>query len=225
MKKSNFIVIVSLLFLSIVFSQCKKLTEDVECLTPANIEIKNITTNSADVSWSAAADASQYLVNYRKAGSGAGFSVLRVTSGTSGQIINLAANTTYEYKVQTNCPSSNSNYSDLKTFRTLSNNEFYIAQKWRIKQLKENNVNTSLGIDDYMDFKTNGNLEQSLTIGGSPLVTNGSWSFFAEFDSVKISLNSTKNWSIHLLDSQNFILLKQTSNPFPTTDTLALEKF
>jgi hypothetical protein len=224
MKNISKITIVIILALPLVLSQCKKLTEEPDCLFPASISIANITNVSADASWTAAEDASQYLFEYRKLGT-TSFTVLRITSGTTAKIINLASGSTYEYRVQTNCPGSNSNYSDVKQFRTMSNNEFNIVKKWRMKFYKENNVEIALGANDYFDFAAGGGLTQSLTISGSPVVSSGNWSLFSNNDSISLTLTSVKKWRIESLSATNFLLIKNSAAPLTTVDSLRFEAF
>lgn len=212
------------LAVTILSSSCKKLTEDPECIFPGSITIKNITNVAAEASWAAAADAKQYLFEYRKAGT-TSFTVVRVTSGTSTKIINLASGTAYEYRVQTNCPASNSGYSEIKQFTTLSNNQFFIVKKWRMKFYKENNVEVALGANDYMDFAQGGGLSQSLTVGGNPVVANGSWTLFSDNDSITLSLNATKKWKVETLTASNFLLIKTAAAPLTTIDSLRFEAF
>lgn len=224
MKKISNLKFALLLLFPLVFSQCKKLTEEPECIFPASIKVEGITNVSADASWNAAEDAEQYLFEYRKVGA-ATYTVVRVTSGTSTKILNLASATNYEYRVQTNCPGSNSSYSEVKQFTTLSNSEFFIVKKWRMKFFKENNVEVALGANDYLDFTSGGALSQSLTVGVSPVVTNGTWSLYSNNDSVSINLSSTKKWKIQSIDAGNFLLIKAAAAPQTTVDSLRMESF
>lgn len=224
MKIKSQIIVACLLALPLLISQCKKLTEEVDCEFPATVTLNNITNSSADASWSASAEAQQYLFEYRKVGT-TGFTVVRVTSGTSTKLMNLPSQSTFEYRIQTNCPGSNSSYTALKQFTTLSNNEFNIVKKWRMKFYKENNVEVALGANDYMDFKAGGILSQSLTLGGSPVITDGTWTLFSNNDSVTIALSSTKKWKVETLSSGTFLLVKQAAAPLTTTDSLKLEAF
>ena len=226
-KHSVKIVALALLSVPFIWSSCKKLTEEVECLFPGNIVLNNITNVSANVSWDKAADAQQYLVEYKKS-SDTQFTVLRITSATSTQIINLASGTTYDYRLQSNCPGSSSGYSGTAQFTTKSNNEFNIVKKWRIKFFKENNVQVvspSGANNDFMDFASGGGLTQSLTISGSPVVTNGTWSLFSNNDSVTVALNTTKKWKISSLSPTDFLLTKNATAPQTTIDSLRFEKF
>lgn len=224
MKKSAKVISALLVALPLLFTQCKKLTEDPQCIFPASITVNNITNSSADASWNAAEDAQQYLFEYRKTGT-ATYTVVRVTSGTTTKLINLASATTYEYRVQTNCPGSNSSYSEVKQFTTISNNEFNIVKKWRMKFYKENNVEVALGANDFMEFKSGGSLSQSLTIGGTPAVSNGTWELFSGNDSLKVDLSTLKNWKIKSLDASNFLLIKNAAAPLTSVDSLRFEVF
>lgn len=224
MKSFSKLIVVVLLTMPLLFSQCKKLIEEPQCNFPESVTISSITNYSAEASWSEAADAEQYLFEYRKLGT-TNFTVLRVTSGTTTKIINLASGTTYEYRVQANCPGSNSVYTDIKQFKTISNNEFNIVKKWRMKFFKENNVEMALGSNDYMDFASGGALTQSLTIGGSPVVSSGTWALLSNNDSVSINLSSSKRWKISSLNTTEFLLIKNATAPLTTIDSLRFEAF
>lgn len=224
MKKITRFLPVVILALPLLLSQCKKLSEDPECLAPGSITLNNITNSSVEVSWTAAEDAQQYLFEHRKVGTTT-FTVVRVTSGTSTKVINLPSGSTFEYRMQSNCPASNSSYSDVKQFTTMTNNEFYIIKKWRMKFYKENNVEVALGANDYLDFATGGGLTQSLTVGGNPQLTSGTWSLFSNADSISLNLNTVKKWKVKTLDSGNCLFIKNAAAPLTTVDSLRLESF
>jgi hypothetical protein len=224
MKKINQFIPFIILALPLVLSQCKKLSEEQDCVFPDAIVLKNLTNVSVEASWNTAADAEQYLFEYRKVGTTT-YTTIRVTSGTSTKIINLASATTYEYRVQSNCPSSNSDYSEVKQFTTISNNEFNIAKKWRMNFYKENNVSIALGANDYLEFKTGGALTQSLTVGGNPATTDGTWQLYSSNDSVQIDLGTVKKWRIQSMDAGNFLLIKNAAAPLTTVDSLRMTAF
>ena len=224
MKNISKFIPVLLLALPLLLSQCKKFTEEPECVFPPSITINNITNTSMDASWSKVEDAQQYLFEYRKVGATT-YTVVRVTSGTSTKVSNLTPATAYQYRVQSNCPGSNSSYSEVKQFTTITNNEFNIAKKWRVKFFKENSVEIALGANDYMDFVAGGTLNQLLTIGGNPASTSGTWSLFSNNDSVNINLTSNKKWKINNLDASNFLLVKAASLPLTTLDSLRFEAY
>ncbi len=224
MKNISKFILALVLALPMFLSQCKKLTDEPDCLFPASIVVNNITNTSVDANWATAEDAEQYLFEYRKVGA-ATYTVVRVTSGTSAKVSNLTPGTTYEYRMQSNCPGSNSSYSEVKQFTTTSSNQFNIVKKWRMKFYKENNVEIALGANDFMDFAAGGGLTQSLTIGGTPAVTTGTWSLFSNNDSVNVNLSTSKKWKIKNLDASNFLLIKAAAAPLTTVDSLRFEAF
>ena len=213
-----------ILALPLLLSQCKKLTEEPVCAYPEAITLKNLTNVSVDASWNAAEDAQQYLFEYRKLGTTT-YTVIRVTSGTSTKVINLSSGTTYEYRVQSNCPSSNSDYSIVQKFTTIGNNDFNIMKKWRMNFYKENDVNIALGSNDYLEFKDGGVLTQALTIGGTPTNTDGTWQLFSGSDSVKINLGAEKKWKIQSMDATDYLLIKNAAAPLTTVDSLRMTAF
>jgi hypothetical protein len=224
MKIVDKLIAISLIAIPLFLTQCKKLTEEIDCVSPATLNINNITNSSAEASWTKSADAQQYLFEYRKVGA-TSYTVVRVTSGTSTKIINLASGTTYEYRIQANCPGSNASYTTNKQFTTLSSNEFNIVKKWRMKFYKENNVEIALGANDYMQFASGGGLTQSLTSGGLPVVSTGNWALFSNNDSVSITLGNTKKWKIQSLNTSNFLLIKPTNPPLTGVDSLRFDAF
>lgn len=224
MKTIVSIILPGLIIGSIILSpSCKKLEDDPICTAPSGITIKNITLNSVEFSWNAIEDAQQYLLEYRKTGTTT-FTVVRVTSGINSKIENLASGTTYDYRLQSNCSGSNSNYSEIGTFKTLSAAEYYLPNKWRIKLLKENNIQSVLGSNDFVEFVQGGNLNQSLTVGGNPISLTGSWSLLTG-DTVSISLNSTKKWKINNIDAGNLLLIKSPVDTIPGVDSMRMELF
>jgi hypothetical protein len=224
MKNISKFILALVLSLPMFLSQCKKLTDEPDCVFPASIVVNNITNTSMDANWASVEDAQQYLFEYRKVGA-ATYTVVRVTSGTSAKVSNLTPATTYEYRVQSNCPGSNSSYSEVSQFTTTSSNQFNIVKKWRMKFYKENNVAIALGANDFMDFAAGGGLTQSLTIGGTPVVTTGTWSLFSNDDSVNVNLSTSKKWKIKNLDASNFLLIKAATAPLTTVDSLRFEAF
>ena len=86
------------------------------CSVPGGLSSSNITTSSANISWSGSTSASSYGVRYRAAG---GNWVTRTTSGTSLSLTGLSTNTSYEFQVKSVCSSGESAYSSSATFRTL----------------------------------------------------------------------------------------------------------
>jgi hypothetical protein len=88
------------------------------CAVPTNVSAASITSAGATISWTAASGASNYSLDYRVSGA-ATWTTLTVT-GVSQALTGLAASTTYDYRVKTNCATSASAYTTASTFATLS---------------------------------------------------------------------------------------------------------
>ncbi|MFK7971624.1 MAG: fibronectin type III domain-containing protein [Bacteroidia bacterium] len=77
------------------------------CDIPSGLAVLNVTQNSANVTWSVAAGAVSYTLEYRVNGTGTWTTVSNI-SGTTYTITGLAGNTTYEWELSTNCGTTNS---------------------------------------------------------------------------------------------------------------------
>src|SRR6185503_11466880 len=88
------------------------------CGTPAGLSATSITTSSATLNWGSVSGATSYNVHYRVVGNATWTSTTSTT--TSKAISGLAANTTYEFQVQTVCSGGSSSFSGSATFSTLS---------------------------------------------------------------------------------------------------------
>jgi hypothetical protein len=86
------------------------------CAAPTNSTVSSITSAGATISWTAASGASNYSLDYRLSGATT-WTTLTVT-GVSQALTGLAASTTYEYRVKTNCSASTSGYTTTATFAT-----------------------------------------------------------------------------------------------------------
>ncbi|HMZ89991.1 MAG TPA: S8 family serine peptidase [Chitinophagales bacterium] len=88
------------------------------CAVPTGLFTNSITSNSARVNWTAVPGATKYQIYYRPVG---GATWIKKTATTnSKKLTGLAANTTYEYKVKTQCdPYPASGFSALVNFTTL----------------------------------------------------------------------------------------------------------
>lgn len=86
------------------------------CNAPTGVTANNATSSSFTVSWNAVSNANQYLVEYRV--SGGNWSSLSVT-GTSTTISGLAANTSYQARVSSDCGSESSSPSAAVSISTL----------------------------------------------------------------------------------------------------------
>ena len=87
------------------------ITAGSSCGTPTGLAASSITTSSATVSWTAVSGAVSYDVDYKLTSSGTWTNAATATASTSVAISGLAASTTYDWRVRTNCASSSSAYS------------------------------------------------------------------------------------------------------------------
>lgn len=89
------------------------------CSSPTGLSTGSVTANSANLSWNAVSGASSYRVEY-KLSTDTGWTLLQsATTSTSASLSGLSASTAYNWRVRTNCSSSNSTYSSA-SFTTLS---------------------------------------------------------------------------------------------------------
>ncbi|WP_017733790.1 M4 family metallopeptidase [Nafulsella turpanensis] len=86
------------------------------CETPAGLASANVTTNAANLSWTAVADAESYDVRFRATGTSS-WTTGNVASN-SASATGLSEGTEYEFQVRTNCAGGSSAYSASATFTT-----------------------------------------------------------------------------------------------------------
>ena len=82
------------------------------CASPTGLAASSVTQNTATVSWAAVSGAQSYDVDYKDASSSTWINVATATTGTSVNLSSLAASTTYDWRVRTNCSSGSSTYSN-----------------------------------------------------------------------------------------------------------------
>jgi hypothetical protein len=199
-----------------VVAGCKKVTEEEVCLASAELSTKSITGTSAELSWAAAADAVQYVVQYRKAGV-SGFTEAGRPKTNSFILTGLSKGTDYEWKVQSNCPGANSTFSDVAVFKTKSVNEVIVERKWKIQEWKTNGVALTLSAGDFADFKTDGVYSQQL-IGVN---ATGTWQFTnAAQTNLKINAGSENEWKLYEI-SESSIKMTRIS-PAPADSVILL---
>ena len=87
------------------------------CLTPIDVVANNITTYSADISWTDAASAS-WIIEYGYSGFVRGTGTIAHSSTPSFTMQNLIASTGYDVYVRSNCGSDTGSYSVRCSFRT-----------------------------------------------------------------------------------------------------------
>ncbi|MCR4872599.1 MAG: fibronectin type III domain-containing protein, partial [Bacteroidales bacterium] len=86
------------------------------CPMPTNPTAENVTANSANISWTADADATAWVLEYQAAGSST-WTVENVTTTPAYTLNNLTPTTTYTVRVKTDCGDDESGYATL-TFTT-----------------------------------------------------------------------------------------------------------
>ena len=86
------------------------------CPMPTNPTAENVTANSANISWTADADATAWVLEYQAAGSST-WTVENVTTTPAHTLNNLTPTTTYTVRVKTDCGDDESGYATL-TFTT-----------------------------------------------------------------------------------------------------------
>ncbi len=85
------------------------------CEKPATLSVQNISENSAQIVWSSDAQATGYQLQYRIQG---GSFTSIVTTSAQRVLTGLAAATTYEYRVRTQCPSGYTAFTAVQQFTT-----------------------------------------------------------------------------------------------------------
>lgn len=73
------------------------------CSAPGGLSASNILTSTATLNWNAVSGALVYTVQYKPASSGTWIVATSGTYGTSVNLYSLTANTTYDWRVYTNC--------------------------------------------------------------------------------------------------------------------------
>lgn len=89
------------------------------CTAPSGLSVSSITTNSANLSWTAVNGASNYTVQVKPSNASTWNSYTATTNNIN--ITGLNSATTYNWQVRTNCSTSNSNFTTGTNFTTTSN--------------------------------------------------------------------------------------------------------
>ena len=90
------------------------------CSAPTGLAASSVTTTGATLSWVAASGATSYSVDYKTTASGTWTSAASATTATSVSLSGLAAGTTYDWRVLTNCTSGSSAYATAQFTTTAS---------------------------------------------------------------------------------------------------------
>lgn len=142
-----------------------------EATTPTNLSVSSISATSAIVNYDAVTGAT-YDVRYRE--SGASSWIVQSTSGTSVDLTNLTAETSYEVQVRSKCDTSSSNYSSTESFTTTNTQLSYCASQG-------NNVN-----DEYIGRVQIGTIDNS----------SGSGNGYSDFTNLSTSLDKDASTTI-----------------------------
>ena len=142
-----------------------------EATTPTNLSISSINATSATVNYDAVTGAT-YDVRYRE--SGASSWIVQSTSGTSVNLTNLTAETSYEVQVRSKCDTSTSNYSSTESFTTTNTQLSYCASQG-------NNVN-----DEYIGRVQIGTIDNS----------SGSGNGYSDFTNLSTGLDKDASATI-----------------------------
>jgi hypothetical protein len=89
------------------------------CGVPGNTRALYVYANSGTISWDGVANAKSYILDYKPSNSSVWSSTI-VNNTTIYTLTNLAASTSYDYRVKTNCGSALSTFADTKVFSTIS---------------------------------------------------------------------------------------------------------
>ncbi|MDR1876338.1 MAG: C10 family peptidase [Flavobacteriaceae bacterium] len=140
--------------------------DNTRCGTPVNLSVSNVTDKKARLSWTAISEASSYTVEYKAAGASDWIPV--TTTSLYYNLSGLTNNTTYNWRVKTNCSSSDSSeYTAESEFTT----SLYCisldinALGERISNVEFGSINNaSTGTNGYEDFTSE---STNLTKGAS----------------------------------------------------------
>lgn len=121
---------------------------------PQNIKVSNISYTAATVYWDVIPAIDAYVFEYRKTGD-ANYTVITLQTNTVN-LTNLESGKTYEFRVKSRCPSSESAYSANGTFTTLvqSNCSSFSTSGTNeyIQKVEIERFTTSSGASTYTDF-------------------------------------------------------------------------
>ena len=95
-------------------------TGGTTCNTPTGLSTSGITTSGATLSWAAVSGASSYAINYKTTASNTWLPLSAATTSTSIALNGLAAGTSYDWQVRTNCGSGTSSAYVQLQFNTTS---------------------------------------------------------------------------------------------------------
>lgn len=92
---------------------------NLPCNNVSNIQVSDVTDNSALISWDSQANSSNYTIEYGLSGFVLGSGTSVVTTDTSIVLNTLTADEDYDFYIQNNCPTDSSGFSVVNSFSTL----------------------------------------------------------------------------------------------------------
>ena len=107
---------------TLLLTSCSNDEDDVvpSCEIPGNLNATDITHNAATLDWSVAFEVLSFSIEYGVSGFERGTGTTVSSTDSTIDISNLAANTTYDFYVQTSCDATSvSLWSEVKSFTTL----------------------------------------------------------------------------------------------------------
>ncbi|WP_417289845.1 fibronectin type III domain-containing protein [Corallibacter sp.] len=121
MKKILFPIVLLLLIISCSKDDEGGIITIPTCNTPENIQVSDITSDSAIISWEATNTSASYTIEYGVSGFSQGNGTSITNSNTTITLENLASNTSYDVYIQSVCsPTNVSVFSDVTSFTTIA---------------------------------------------------------------------------------------------------------
>ena len=167
--------------------------KDPPCETPINIIVSDIRETGVIIDWSNVNGVANYNLDYRKQGTSTWRHLFPPNSYYS--IIGLTCESTYEYRVGTDCGNTNSNWSTTKTFTTSTCPIQYGSLNVTISPSDAVNSGAKWNVDGG-EWKSSGNTVNNLSIGSHTINFNriSSWTSPSS-KTVTINTNQTTNSS------------------------------
>lgn len=170
------------------------------CNAPTALSIARLETSPADtlavLKWTAAAGATFYDINYRRVGTKAWLTAISFTD--SLVIRHLAAGTSYEWQVKTNCPSGSGDFQSAPApFTTLGTTRCYAPYNIAVNTLTDSTAviawDAYTGVTSHtIRYRLKGTIPWTDAINGMTLVHNDSLTIPNQtgLDSVTFNLGS-----------------------------------
>ncbi len=98
------------------FSASSTFTTDISSV--ASVNVSNVSTNSADVSWTGSNNATSYDIRYREVGTTSWTTTTASSGSSTSNLTGLSACTSYEVQIQAVCGGTNSGFSSSSNFNT-----------------------------------------------------------------------------------------------------------